>query len=382
MTALDDTDAARQLIRRGLTPVQLAISGVNVPSWRRANASASLADRVVILREFASLLSAGVSMAEALPALAGAYADSSLGVVLERASGEIKSGQRTVAALRAAQLELPVWAFALLEAGEAAGELAAALESTAVQLDYERQTRDEFRNALIYPAILVLAGIAAILIVFIAVVPRFASMLKSGRADLPAVSRWVIEAGVYVQGHLTGFASAALAIGVMLAFVLRDSRFRAEMADVLTGTPVIGDWLRESDIGRWASLTASLLGSRVPVLEALTLSADALSLRRLRRYVLDAVQELRRGRALSDVLEEQAWIPPTRLNLIRVGERAGELPRMLSELGRLQTESARGRMKRVLALIEPVAILVIGCVIGFIMVAVMMAITSLNTSKI
>jgi general secretion pathway protein F len=118
------------------------------------------------------------------------------------------------------------------------------------------------------------------------------------------------------------------------------------------------------------------------MLMAINLSSRGMRLARNRRHVEDAAGEVRRGRALSDVLAEQGWIAPTRLNLIRVGERAGELPRMLGELGRIHTEAARGRMKRLLALIEPLAILGIGAVIGVIMVSVMLAITSLNTARL
>jgi general secretion pathway protein F len=102
----------------------------------------------------------------------------------------------------------------------------------------------------------------------------------------------------------------------------------------------------------------------------------------LRDDLLHTGRELERGRSLSDVLGAKGWFPPARLNLIRVGERSGELPRMLNTLGVMETDAARLIQRRVLALIEPIAILLIGAVIGVIMVAVMMAITSLNTAVV
>jgi general secretion pathway protein F len=102
----------------------------------------------------------------------------------------------------------------------------------------------------------------------------------------------------------------------------------------------------------------------------------------LRGHLLKAQGEIRRGRALSAILAEQGWIAPTRLNLIRVGERAAELPRMLAQLGSMHTQAAREQMRRLVTLIEPLAILLIGAVIGVIMVAVVLAITSLNTAKL
>ena len=142
---------------------------------------------------------------------------------------------------------------------------------------------------------------------------------------------------------------------------------------------MIGPWLLRLEIGRWTTVLGQLLANRVPIITALLLSSGALRLRRLRDDLAAAPREIERGRALSDVLAGLAWFPPTRLNLVRVGERAGELPRMLAVLGAMETDAARTLQKRALALIEPAAILVIGGVIGFIMVAVMMAITSLNT---
>ena len=125
-----------------------------------------------------------------------------------------------------------------------------------------------------------------------------------------------------------------------------------------------------------------MLENRVALLPALDLSSRALGLPSLRRHLHKAQAEMRRGRALSAILAEQGWIAPTRLNLIRVGERAGELPRMLTQLGSLHTQAAREQMRRLLTLIEPLAIVLIGAVIGVIMVAVVLAITSLNTAKL
>ena len=141
---------------------------------------------------------------------------------------------------------------------------------------------------------------------------------------------------------------------------------------------VVGPWLLRMEIGRWATVLAALLANRVPIVLALQLSSGALRIRGLREDLQRIGAELQRGVSLTDVLGQQGWLPPARLNLIRVGERSGELPRMLATLGAMETEAARTLQKRVLALIEPLAILLIGGVIGVIMVAVMMAITSLN----
>jgi general secretion pathway protein F len=388
--AADEAAAVRELLGKGLTPLELrsdarpgapssvrtSHAGASPSAARRAP---SLADRLALLQEMATLLSAGVSMAEALPSLAQSYAAQALGAPIAVMEREVRSGKRLSEALRTSGLPLPPYVFALVEAGEASGNVAQALADAAEQMDHDRRAAQELRSALIYPSVLVLAGTVAVFIVFVGVVPRFAGLLKSSHAEVPELSRWIISAGLYVKTHLLGVGlGAAAAVGTALAAFSQPAT-RAAVLEGATGLPVIGPWLVRGEVGRWAQVLSTLLANRVPIVQAIALSSGALRLQRLRQDLASAGRELEMGRSLSEVLETRAWFPAARLNLVRVGERSGELPRMLGTLGSMETEAARLLQKRALALIEPAAILLIGAVIGVIMVAVMMAITSLNT---
>ena len=381
VVAGDEAAAIRDLVQQGLMPVS-----VNAPGASAAPAARSLradrvsgADRVSLVQELSTLLGAGISLAEALPSLAQAYAAHPLGPALAGLDRDVRAGQRFSEALARSPLGLPAYVVALAEAGEAGGELASALRDAATQMEHERRIGQELRNALVYPAVLVLSGVLAVLVIFVGVVPRFASLLKSSRADVPAMSRAVIEAGLFVKQHLLAFGLGSTALVLVVVVALSRPTVRAAVFDALSRAPVVGPWLLRLEIGRWTTVLGQLLANRVPIINALELSSGALRLRRLRDDLAAAPRELERGRTLSDVLGGLDWFPPTRLNLVRVGERSGELPRMLAVLGGMETDAARTLQKRALALIEPAAILLIGAVIGFIMVAVMMAITSLNT---
>jgi general secretion pathway protein F len=374
--------ALAQLQQRRLTVLEVSGDGDRTPAARGRRRRIGAAERVVLLQEFATLLGAGVSIAEAAPSLESAYAGTALGEPMARLRKAVQSGRSVAEAFRAAEIGLPEHAHSLVAAGEAAGRLAQALQSAATQLEYEHGVRQQVRTALVYPSVLVGAGVLAVVVIFVAVVPRFASLLGSGRAEVPALSRWVIEAGLFLQANwLASGLAVAAAVGA-LALALRAAGVRQRLLDALARLPLTGRWLMASETGRWATLLATLLDNRVPMLQALELSARGAGLSALRRHLAEAQGEIRRGRALSEVLAGQGWIAPTRINLVRVGERAGELPRMLAQLGRLQTDAAREQQKRLLTLIEPLAILVIGAVIGVIMVAVVMAVTSLNTARL
>ena len=380
LLARDEATAIRTLLQQGLTPVSVtAAAAVAAPRSGPSGAGIGAADRIGLVQELATLLAAGISLGEALPSLAEAYAAQSLGPPLAGLDRTVRGGERLSAALAASSLGLPPYVLAMTEAGEASGELAAALRDAALQMEHERRVGTELRNALVYPAVLVSAGVLAVLVIFVGVVPRFAGLLQSSRADVPDLSRWIIESGLFVKQHLLAFGLGSSALILLAAALLSNPHMRASLLDALSRAPVLGPWLLRSEIGRWTTVLGQLLGNRVPIITAISLSSGALRLKRLREDLAGAPRELERGRSLSDVLAGLAWFPAARLNLVKVGERSGELPRMLATLGAMETEAARTLQKRALSLIEPAAILIIGAVIGVIMVAVMMAITSLNT---
>lgn len=377
LDAPSEADAVRSLQERGLTPVSVVAQGGPTP----ANASrrpVKAEDRVLLLREMATLLAAGVTLGEALPGLAQAYAKQALGQAVALLDERVRQGRALSEAIESAGLAFPPYVLALVKAGEASGALATALDDAAEQLESARQSVEELKSALVYPTILVVAGVLAILLVFVGVVPRFAPMLRSARADVPEFSRWVIEAGVFVKGHWEFFAYAAGALVALAVVAMRQAAWRQAVWQWLTRLPAIGPWLIQGEIGRWATVLGALLANRVPIVPALDLSVQVLYSAAMREGVSRACRDIQQGSSLADALAIQGWFPPERLNLIRVGERSGELPKMLLALGKAQREAARTTQRRLLALIEPAAILVIGGVIAMVMISVMLVITSMN----
>ena len=381
--AEDEAAALRELLRQGLRPLKVeAPRRAGGPSGRGTGAGKAritVADRIIVMRELATLLQAGVSVAEALPSVAEAYQDMSLGDVLKGINQRVSSGGSLADGLRESKLQLPPYALALVQAGEASGELAAAMAEAAEQMEHDRRIADEMRNALIYPTILVVVGLIVITAIFVGVVPRFANMLQSGRADIPEFSRQVIGAGVFVKKHLTAFGIGAFAIAMTLFIAFAGEAGQRRLMRAATQVPVLHRWLLEADLGRWATVLAALLGNRVGVIQALNLSASAVRLEHVSADVQRLARELERGRTMADSLADLSWFPRNRLNLVRVGERSGQLPKTMATLGGIHTDAARSRQRRLLTLVEPLAILFIGAVIGFVMVAVMSAITSVNS---
>lgn len=370
--------AARALRQQGLAPLEVTSSRRGSNRRRRRNEPE---DRRFVIQELATLLKAGVSLAESVQALAAARSETNVGDALVKVDRGLRSGDSFSQSLRTAGLSYPEYVFQLCHAGELTGRLDDALRNAAAQMAYQARIRQEVRNALIYPSVLVVAGISATLVVFIFVVPKFAKLLQAGHADIPLLSRWIIETGLFFNDHIVAVGLIAVAVALSAVALLRNPVWINRGYAALARAPLVGAWLHELDLGRWASLLAALLQSRVALMQAMELAENSIQISSLRSRLGQVRKDVRSGKRLADALEATRVLDATGLNLVRVGERSGELPAMFRTLSEIHEEAGSQRMKRFLLLLEPIAILVVGSVIGTIMVAIMLAITSISNVK-
>lgn len=377
LSAEGEREAARLLRAQDLTPVEIASGAAAGPA--RGARRASERDKALVVKELATLLHAGVSLADAVASIGESHVDTGVGPAFLKANAALRSGESFSNALRAGDLGWPDYLFQLVTAGEHTGKLAQALDSAAAQMEYEQRVRGEIRNALIYPSVLVVSGIAATLLIFIVVVPKFASILRTSRAHVPELSRWVLSAGLFVKENLLWVGLAAAALGAGIAALFASPERRTRMLQAVSRLPVLGEWLVETEIGRWAAMLGTLLENRVPILRAMELSQAVVRIPAIRHKLEQALRDVRGGKKLADALAGVRLLDVTGLNLVRVGERSAQLSTMLRTLASLHESAARDRLKRFLILLEPAAILVIGGVIGLIMASVMLGITSMTT---
>ncbi|MDT9001245.1 type II secretion system F family protein [Paucibacter sp. APW11] len=377
-------EAMRVLREQELTPVTLVLASVTAGAAKsnRRQRSASRDSLVIALRELATLLQAGVTLAESVESMASAHAATQLGEAFGSVHSQLRAGTAFSEALRSSALALPEYVYQLSAAGELTGKLAQSLQSAAEQMEYEQRVRKEMVNALVYPCILVLSGLAATLLIFIVVVPRFTNLLKNGKAQLPEISVWVLKSGLFVKENLLWFGLGALGLALLAAVLGSSSAFRRGALNTLARAPLLGDWLHSAEIGRWSTMLGTLLANRVAIMRAMELAAASVQIDVIANRLSLVERDVRAGKKLAESLAFHRTVSAMGVNLVRVGERTGELPEMLKTMGRIYADAGRERMKRFLVLLEPITILLVGCAIGFIMIAIMLAITSLSTQSL
>ncbi len=376
LTATDSSMAMKLLHERDLNVISVR-EGLPAHAGRRRKASrGQSADSIALLvNEIATLLEAGVPLAEAVGTLAEAQGEDHFLTAVLRA---IRGGSSFSTALAESSVRLPEYVLQLVRAGESTGKLAAALRAASSHLDAELQFAQDAKNALLYPMVLIGSGILATLVMFVFVVPRFAAVLDNPKADLPFVSKMVLGAGLWLTQHQVLVGIAVLLLITLIVWAWGRADVRQAAWEFAARVPVLGAWTLHAELARWSSLFGVLLNSKVPLLTALAQANQTLRRRGLRSRSAMVLGEVRGGKALSQALSDHAILDPAGVNLIKVGERAGSLGYTVDSLAKMHTTQSQLRLKRFLVLLEPATILVISVVLGGIMISVMLAITSLT----
>lgn len=375
MEAASAAEVTRRLGRDGHTVVAVTETRPPVPSLFRRRLRP--VDVVIGLRELATLLRSGVPLGEAVRSQSQGSYHPGLAAAFTRMSRELVRGANFLAALRAAELPLPDYVYHLIEAGEQTGRLASALGQAVEQLEVDERVAADMRSALAYPTILVASGIAAVLAVFVFVVPRFSNLLEGGK-ELPMISNVVLGAGLWFNENAWFVVLGLALIAGVLVVLFRNRKFRQRAVDAIARFPLLGQWYTEADTARWASSMGAMLESRVEMIAALRLAGRGVRISRRRTILERTLVDVRGGENLSAALEKHDALTATGYNLVRVGEQSGQLAEMMRALATLYEENSARRMKRVLTLIEPVAILLIGAVLGAIMIGVILAMVTIN----
>lgn len=368
--------ALSKLKQQGLRVTRLS-EAAGKTGAKRAKGKISREELLLALSELATLLRSGVSLKDAIDSLTGGERGAAMQSVFDRWSSGLRQGESFSDALRASGVPVPEYLFQLVKAGELTGEMGDSLQTAVSQMEYEKQIATEMKNALVYPAILCFSGVGAVLLVFTFVVPQFQNLLEHGD-KLPWLAWAVLATGKWVNANMAWVIGAALAAIIVMARVFSLPAVRSRFMDGLQSVPVVGDWIVEAETARWASILAALVNHRVAILDALELARNTVRLPSRQSRLSRVSGQVKSGVPLSSALKENSVITNTGYNLLRAGEKSGEVARLLKSLAELHDTSGRNRMKRFLALIEPIAILLIGGVIGVIIMGVILAITSAN----
>lgn len=331
-----------------------------------------------VTRELAVMLNAGQDLDRALRFLVDTAPNPRTRTVLTSLRDRVRDGSPFAAALAQHPNSFPRLYVGLVRAGEAGGLLAATLGRLADLLERQRALRSSIVSALIYPAILVVAGIGAIVLLLTQVLPQFTPMFEQAGAALPTPTRVVIALGDIMSAYGLWLLLAVIVLAVAARQGLQIPSVRAFADRWLLRVPVAGKLAREILAARFARTLGTLLQNGVPLVSALGIVGEVIGNRAGEDAVRAATESAKGGAGLARPLQQSGLFPMRLVYLLRLGEETAQLGPMAIRAAEIHEEQSRLGIQRLVSLMVPMLIIVIGGAVAGIVSALMLAMLSLN----
>jgi type IV pilus assembly protein PilC len=329
------------------------------------------------IRQMSILVRAGVPLVEGLHGLADQATSMVLRRTLETVALDVSQGSALSDAFAQHPHTFPNLAVEMVRIAEAGGDLAESLSRLAEHLESSAEIGRKVKSALAYPAVIVCLSVVTVVVMVTFILPRFMKLFDKMGAKLPWSTKALMSVS-YVLTH-NWYLFAALGVGLFLLVkrMAQGRLGRRRIDSILLKAPVIGDVVNKVVLGRVMASMSTLLGSGVPMVQALRTSAAAANNEIVREALLKASDDVAEGSATSQALRVSGVFPALVIQMVASGEKTGELPSMLDYVCKMYARETDAKMKSLTSIIEPILIVFLGIVVGFIAMSVIVPIYSL-----
>lgn len=342
--------------------------------WRRRRPE----DVAVVTRQLATLLGSGIPMIGALTAVIEQVESRDLKAALMDVRERVSQGGSLSEALSGHPAYFPDLYVNMVRAGEAGGNLDRILFRLADYLHAQNRTRARVTAALTYPVIMLIVGVGVVAVLLIYVVPKILEVIEKQKAALPLPTEILMAVSTAAGRYWWGALIAAGAAWMIFRHLRRLPAGRLWIDSVKLRIPIIGNLLRKVSISRFAVTLGTLLESGLPVLEALAVVRRVVDNEVLGRALEHVRQRVAEGADISTPLKQSRVFPPVVGYMIAVGEESGRLEELLKKISQAYDEEVEVAAQKLTSLLEPVMILLMAGVVGFIVMAIMLPILQMS----
>ncbi|MBI3315510.1 MAG: type II secretion system F family protein [Candidatus Omnitrophica bacterium] len=383
--ALTEVEAVGVLQGQGLIPTHIALvsseeraveSGLR--QVRKRHRRIKEDDLLFFVTQTGSLLEAGIPLLRTLEIVADQIESSQLNHVLNDIRQKIREGSSFKDAVYKNAGSFPLYWPYLIEAGETSGSLTNVLQQLAKNLDGSIRLKKKVVSALIYPCILIAVASVAVLVFLLKLIPIFENLFKSFNASLPPITAAVVVFSNFMRKFFL-LILAALAGGVY-AFrrYLRTPTGKTAFDQTVLHIPILGDFLRNVIQARICMILSTLIRSGLNLIQSIEISSKVAGNVIYERSLANAVQGIQQGKTLSACINESRLFAPMMVHFLNIGEESGKLAEMVEKAARYFDENVDVFATRLGTLVEPVILIVVGGIIGFLLVAMFMPIFSIS----
>lgn len=366
----------RFLQESGLKPIEIYQEKSFMQQLNRITIGKVITDRDLIfyLKQLASLLNAGVKLNEASEILATQQTNKNIRRILYGIYYEVNSGQTLAEAYKEYPVDFPNILVSMVEVGEKTGDLKGAIREIIDYFESQYRLRSSISSTLMMPVIYLSVGLVVAIVLTVFVMPQFQSMFNSVEGvEMPGITKMFIGVGDFVKAN--GVALVGGLIGLIIAFRIAKKRFEGFqrfLSYIAIRMPIIGQVVRLNNLSRIAATLSQMLNHHVPLQESLATTYETVNNKIYRDIIIQAQKSVNAGEFMSSAFENSYAVEVVFARMISVGERTGELGRMLSNLSDFYDEDSDVKIERLKKAIEPILLIFIFGLVVVMLLAVML----------
>ncbi|MCM8791991.1 MAG: type II secretion system F family protein [Candidatus Omnitrophica bacterium] len=377
-----EKEAIEKLVQLGYIPTRLELfraSEGKTPTFKKERHFKVKGRQVTIFsRQLASLLKSGVPILSAINTLQQQSDNPYLRYILSEIYNSLKEGATLSSSLSQYPNVFPAIYIALIKTGEDSGALPEVLLRIAEYRYKQEEFLGKFRMALIYPLFMILVGVGTIIFMLTFVLPRISQIFVNLKQQLPLATRIVLAVSNFLK---TNFFWLALGLFVVMEIIrryIKTEKGKINWDKIKLKLPLLGKFILKTELARFSRTLELLIKSGLSVIRAIELSVAVVENKILRTCFYNSLKELKQGGSFSKSLKNYSLIPPFMSNLIGVGEESARLAEAMEELANSYEQDTEDTIKVFTTLLEPLLILFIGAIIGFIVIAMLLPIFEMN----
>ena len=326
-------------------------------------------DIVIFTRQFSTMVDAGLPLVQCLEILGKQADNPSFGEIITKIKVDIESGSNLSDAMRKHPKVFNSLYCNLVEAGEAGGILDTILGRLANYIEKALALKKKVKSAMVYPGAIVTVACTVVAFLMIFVIPTFATMFSSGGAELPGPTALVMAVSDFFRNQWYFIFGGPVLFYFLFKKVYATERGNIEIDRIFLKLPVMGMLIRKVSTAKFSRTLGTLLASGVPLIEGMDICARTAGNKIVEIAILNAIEAIKEGETIAAPLARESVFPPMVIQMIDVGESAGALDAMLSKIADFYDEEVDTAVEAMTALLEPMLMVFLGIIVGFIVVA-------------
>ncbi len=332
---------------------------------------------VIMTRQLATLIDAGLPLLRSLNVLIAQQKPSNLKDVLREIAYDVQTGATFSEALAKHPRGFDRLYVNMVRAGEIGGMLEVVLSRLAMFMERRQALKRKVRGAMFYPTFVVIIATAIVMMILTYIVPSFAEIFKDFDAELPAMTLWLISAGNFVKYQWWKGVIIINCVIIFFKLIRKINHVKVAMDWLSLKIWLIGDLITKVAVARFARTLGTLITSGVPILQSLRITKETIGNQIIENAIQKVHDSIKEGDTIAAPLDQAKVFPAMVVNMIDVGEETGSLDAMLIKVADIYDAEVEAAVEAMLRLIEPILIVVLGGIIGFIVIALYLPIFSL-----